>query len=276
MRTHVDWITCTMPMVYGLDTPTAYADAIARGFLDMFGENIRREIFGGNWSKNEHGRAPYTDSWKLAETGISLFASPSLTHCCVEISGQGCERLIQNDSMEAVLGGCRERITRIDIATDIETNVTPLEFVSQTSHERMRTSGHYVSETGETCYVGSQKSDRFARVYRYAEPHPRSTLLRIEHVFRREQAKAVSRVVCDFGVEKAAEMSGNVFGWTHGIWQPLDTSGDKITVVSDSHKGGKTVFWLVDTVAPCFQRLCKEGIIKNPEEFIYRYFLSDT
>jgi len=273
MRTHVDWITFTMPMMYGIDTPTAYADAVSRGFLNMFGENLRREVFGGDWVNGHKGRAPYSDSWILGEQRISLFSSPTLSHCCVEISGKGCESLIQAGNMEAVLDACHARVTRIDIACDIETDVKPLDFVSKTSHERMRTSGHYISETGETCYVGSQKSDRFARVYRYNEPHPRAALLRVEHVFRREQAKIFARLCTLHASDTVAKTAGDAFGWCHSDWTPDSQQTIITSMVTDTHKGNNTVFWLVDTVAPCFQRLCREGVIKDPEQFIVRYFL---
>jgi len=275
VRTHVDWVTFTMPMIYGIDTPAAYADAIARGFLDMFGEQIRADVFGGEWKRNEKSRAPYTDSWKMGEGGIALFASPNLAHCCVEISGHGCELLLEAKMLDLVIRHCRERVTRIDIACDIETDVTPLEFVSHTSHERMRSSGHYVSETGETCYVGSQKSDRFCRVYRYNSPHPRSALLRIEYVFRREQAKSVVNAYLESGEQAVSHAAGKAFGFSHDCWQPEESGGANITVISDNHKGGNTVFWLVDTVAPCFQRLVREGVIKDAEQFINRYFLTE-
>jgi len=264
-----------MPMIYGIDTPNAYAEAIARGFLDMFGETIRANVFGGDWGKNEHGRAPYTDSWKLGGHGISLFASPSLSHCCIEISGEGCELLISTGNMEAVLEKCAARVTRIDIACDIETTTIPSAFVAVTSHERMRTSGHYVSETGETCYVGSQKSDRFCRVYRYNPPHPRCHLLRIEYVFRRDYAKVVAKRCVEEGTDAVSRAAQLSFGFTHPMVQGDGDKHADISIVSDSHKGNNTVFWLVDTVAPCFKRLVKEGVIKDPEQFIMRYFINE-
>jgi len=275
MRTHIDWITFTMPMIYmGLDTPDAYANAIKRGFMDMFGEKLVADAFGGEWSKNEHGRAPYTDSWKLDHDGITLFASPTLTHCCVEIAGAGCELLLSRNLMVRVMGAAKDRCTRIDIACDIETQVTPPVFVSQVKHERMRTSGHYISETGETCYVGSQKSDRFARVYRYNDPHPRCHLLRVEHVFRRDYAKAVARACIESDILAVANAAGMAFGWNHPAWKPGESEIANIALVNDSHKGNNTVFWIVDTVAPCFRKLVENGTIKDAEAFVYRYFLS--
>jgi len=142
MRTHVDWLTFTMPMIYMGTDDNDYAMAIQAGFVDMFAQDLLASVFGGTWVKNERSRAPYTDSWHDPMGGISLFASPNLTHCCVEISGQGCERLLEMGTLNDVIKLAARRVTRIDIACDIETKTGPLEFVGEVRHERMRTSGH--------------------------------------------------------------------------------------------------------------------------------------
>lgn len=273
MRTHIDWLTFTMGMVYVDERADAYADAISYGFEDMFGKTLLASAFGGSWEKQERSRAPYTDAWVMPKRGITLFASPNLTHCCVEISGQGCEMLIDMDLMQNVLQACAERVTRIDIACDIETSVMPSEFVKQVSHERMRTSGQVISDTGETCYVGSQKSERYARVYRYNAPHPRSHLLRVEHVFRKDYAKKISSVLLNSTLESIAASAGLAFGWAHDIWKTDNVSNDDISVVHERGTTGKTVFWLIHSCASAFKRLCDDGTIQDPEKFLRDYFL---
>ncbi len=275
MRSHIDWLTFTMSMVYVDERTDAYADAIAYGFEDMFGKELLADAFGGTWEKNERSRAPYTDSWKLADNGITLFASPNLTHCCVEISGSGCERLIQTSLLDKIILCCQDRVTRIDIACDIETQISPVEFVKEVNHERMRTSGHVRSDTGETCYVGSQKSERYARVYRYNAPHPRAHLLRVEHVFRKEYAKKVAAECAVSGIEAVGMAAGLAFGWAHGEWRPAVVDSPDISITRERGNTGNTVYWLVNSVAPAFKRLCENGGIKDPEEFLQRYFLTD-
>jgi len=275
MRTHIDWITFTMTLAYVDESVDAYANAIGYAFEDTFGKGLLADAFGGNWEKNERSRAPYTDSWTLPASFVTLYASPNLTHCCVEVSGQGCERLIAKNLLGDVLARCHERITRIDIASDVETNTRPTEFVEKMNHERMRTSGHVVSDTGETFYVGSQKSDRYARVYRYNAPHPRSHLLRIEHVFRRDYAKAVARQITDAGIERVAFSAGEAFGWAHQSWQPLVDEGVDLSVIKAEPTMGGTVFWLIKSVAPAFKKLVAKGVIPEPEKFLREYFLTD-
>jgi len=276
MRTHIDWLTFTMTMRYSDDGVLAYATAIENAFSDLFSVATRSKAFGYQWEVLERSRAPYTDAWAILDGGVTLFASPTLTHCCVEISGQGCERMIERDVLNEVLTAVADRVTRIDIACDIETTVRPSEFVSQMKHERMRASGFQTSDTGETYYCGSQKSDRYARVYRYFAPHPREHLLRIEHVFRREYAKKTAHACVDYGTGDVAQAAGEAFGWSHSIWQPsMDQSVD-LSIVQAERKMGKTVFWLVKSVAPAFKRLVREGVITDPEQFFEKYFTDNV
>jgi len=273
MRTHIDWITFTIPMIYTGQTNEAYADEIANGLEDMFGLELRAKFLGGIWEKQERSRAPYTDAWKLHEGGITLFASPNLTHACIEISGQGCERIIAESLMNEVLSKCKDRVTRIDIACDIETNTKPSDFVKELSHERMRTSGYVLSDTGETCYVGSKKSERYARVYRYNAPHPRSHLLRVEHVFRKDYAKRVAESASYASLDQISKSAGDAFGWSHVDWKPENVDAANISVTKERGNSGNTVFWMVHSVAPAFKRLVQTGAISDPKAFIEAYLM---
>jgi len=276
MRTHIDWLTFTLTLRYEGEGSEAYAAALRNGFVDTFGGVLADCVFAGDWQAKERSRAPYQHAYTLEPMGISLFASPTLTHFCVEISGQGCERMIELGVINEVLTAIHERCTRIDIACDIETEVKPTEFVSQMAHERMRSSGYQKSATGETCYVGSQKSDRYARVYRYNPPHPRSHLLRVEHVFRRENAKAVARQCCNADLGNVAKAGGEAFGWGHPDWVTSNDASANISPVRERGRSGQTIYWLVNTCAPAFKKLCQTGAISDPEVFLQTYFKLDT
>jgi len=279
MRTHVDWLTFTLTPRYkstypdGTTQEEIYQDAIEQAFIQTFDARTSVDVFGGSWEAQERSRAPYSDAWKVGGGGITVFASPTLNHLCVEISGQGCEALISAGGLDSVLSRVADRVTRIDIASDIRTNIRPTEFVGELKHERMRASGHQVSESGETCYVGSQKSDRYARVYRYDEPHPRAHLLRVEHVFRREYAKKVATTLIGASVESVARAAGVAFGWAHEVWDTAQDTSVDLSLVREQRSTGKTVYWLIDSCASAFKRLCADGTIQNPEEFLRTYFL---
>jgi len=272
VRTHIDWLTFTFTPEYTDETEEGYANALNDGISRLIGISLATQIFAGLWQTKIRSRPPYTDAWCLASRGLSLFASPNLTHACCEISGEGCETLISQGLLNELLTKVRERVTRIDIATDIETEEMPLSFVSQTSHERMRSSGYQQSETGQTCYVGSKKSDRYARVYRYYPPHPRSKLLRIEHVFRRDYSRVVAAAIVENGIISVAAQAGKAFGWASGTWDLHEERTVDISATKPERNGGTTIGWLVRSVAPAFRRLCADGTIKDPEQFYREYF----
>jgi len=281
MRSHIDWLTFTMTPRYEsrpeseMSVAEDYAHAIEQAWFATFDAETLAKAFGGEWEKQEKSRAPYTDAWSQKERGITLFAGVALNHCCVEISGQGCERLIQENLMERVLSATQKRVTRIDIACDIETETTPMEFVKLTSHKRMRSSGYQKSASGETCYVGSRTSDRYARVYRYAEPHPRAHLLRVEHVFHKAYAKKVAQIILDKGIENVAQGAGEAFGWAHETWQPSVSDSTSLSIVGAERNGGNTIRWLITSVAPAFKHLCETGIIRDGETFLATYFMNE-
>jgi len=273
MRTHIDWLSFTFSPVYDTNQEDGYERAIQAGLLYMFTADVVSAYFAGAWRKQERARAPYTDCWADVENGLVCFASPNLNHATIEISGQGCERLIEMGGMEAVLHAAQERITRIDIACDIETDTMPMDFVAKRDHERMRSNGMMNSDTGETCYIGSKQSERFARVYRYFPPHPRAHLLRVEMVFRREHAKKVATSIVASGIWSVAGEAGKAFGWSHSDWQITGDHQVDLSITSPERNAGKTVSWLVRSVAPAIQRLIADGTIRDPEAFFRTYFL---
>jgi len=279
MRTHVDWLTFTMIPRYGtydasnMTVGEDYATAIEHAWIETFDAETLAGAFGGKWEKQEKSRAPYTDAWSLAGQGIVLYAGVSLNHCCVEISGSGCEILIEANLLERIIMAVQERITRIDIASDIETQIRPTEFVAALKHNRMRSSGHQLSASGETCYVGSRKSERYARVYRYFAPHPRAAYLRVEHVFRGDYASDVAYSVNNFSLANVACAAGEAFGWAHDTWKPDCEEEVDLSIVKAERTSGSTIYWMMKQVAPAFKRLCAEGIITDPEKFLQDYFI---
>lgn len=251
-----------------------YATAIEQAWIATFDTETLATCFGGEWEKQEKSRAPYTDAWNQKERGISLFAGISLNHCCVEISGSGCEKLIEANLLAEVLTAVVNNVTRIDIACDIETEVTPKQFTELVHHKRMRSSGYQLSASGETSYVGSRESERYARVYRYFAPHPRAKYLRVEHVFRRDNAKLVASAILDFGLDNVASSAGKAFGWSHPCWDTEAQENVDLSIVKAERQAGATVFWLLKQVAPAFKRLCDDGTITDPAAFLTKYFMT--
>lgn len=276
MRTHVDWLSFTCPVIYRTGEAQIYEEAVREGMYELLGEDIYRHFMEAEWIHEARGRAPYTDTWGTRDTGVTLYASPNTTHATIEISGQGCELLIQSGWMRRLLPMVAERVTRIDIACDIETDTMPMDFVARRDHERMRSSGMMNSDTGETCYIGSKQSERFARVYRYFPPHPRSHLLRVEMVFRREHAKQVARAIVASSIGEVGVAAGKAFGWSHRDWDVTTDSSPDISITAPERNAGKTVSWLVRSVGPAIQRLIADGTIRDPQAFFRTYFLPNN
>lgn len=275
MSIKIDWLSWSMPMVLSAPNDEAYALSIERAFHDMFGVRMTSDFLGLRWTHKEKSRAPYKDAWEKKDCGLTMFASRDLNHMTVEASGRGCDWLREQGIFNTVLANAADRMTRIDIAVDIECDTDPSEFVSQMENGRIVAHGDYKSSSGRTCYVGSQKSERFARVYRYEKPHPRAHLLRVEMVFRRDGAKEVAKRLCVAPDDVVAADAGAYYGWNHPVWQLHNGDAGKITPVSAERNAGKTVFWMVNTVAPSFKKLVDAGVITDPVMFLNQYFLTD-
>jgi tellurite resistance protein len=213
------------------------------------------------------GRAPYAASWGRADGGVRIFGAPQISHVLVEITGAGCKTLREHGQLEEILSLVSGRVSRIDMAVDIETATPVAEFASLRAIERFKSISDIRSETGDTYYVGSWKSDRFARVYRFAPPHPRSDKLRVEHVYRRDAAKAFAKVLLAGGYPAAVAGAGMVYGWSHPSWDTGDVQPIEATAGQLRKSSKNTVNWLYDTVTSSIIKQVKKGEL-NLDEFI--------
>ena len=226
----------------------------------------------GEWELSS-GRPPYSASYR-SKLGISLFYNVRIGNILMEISGRGCEWLTSRDLLHPLIRRTSSRITRVDLAVDLMTEVSPKDFVIESASARFKSRGTVVSETGSTEYIGSRKSERYCRVYRYSPPHPRSAFLRVEMVFRKQNAKlfAQSMIDSDFNYTALALGAGKVYAFEHEAW---NLTGDEIKLESwtPERAEGKTLWWMTSQVAPAFKRLVKQGFIDSPEDFLRKYFL---
>lgn len=226
----------------------------------------------GSWELSS-GRAPYSASYR-SPIGISLFYNVRIGHMLMEVSGRGCEWLASRGFLELLIIRMKNRFTRIDLAVDLLTSTSPSDFTKVSQSARFKSRGTITSDTGQTEYIGSQKSERYCRVYRYAPPHPRAAMLRAEMVFKKQNAKIFAQTMIDshFNYDALALGSGAIYGFEHPDW---DLGGDEISVASwtPEREKGKTVRWLCSQVAPAFKKLVEDGIIDDPEAFLREWFL---
>lgn len=275
-RVLIDWLSFTMDVPgIGDRKPWTIQNFFNQEMALALGEIWQK--MGANFASWElsSGRAPYSVSYR-SEIGISLFFNVRIGHCLMEISGRGCEWLRSEGMLTDLITRMKTRFTRIDLAVDMLHSVSPLEFISESQSGRFKSHGSVVSETGSTEYIGSQKSERYCRVYRYNPPHPRANMLRAEMVFKKQNAKlfAEQMVASGFNYTALALGAGQIYGFEHEAW---DLHGDEIALDSwtPERAQGKTVRWLIAQVAPAFKKLVKEGVIEDPEDFINKYFMRE-
>lgn len=259
MDLHIDWLSWTF------DTDV---EPITTSELYLFGRKRIKEVSNGHEAITFNGqsieqavsRAPYRLCLERADRGFRVFGASHTETLLYELTGRGCEGLRKYEDAAAFIAPLFDRITRVDYAVDIRTDVKPSVFANERSHRAFRSLSFIRSDTGETVYVGSPKSDRFCRVYRYNPPHPRADLLRVEFVFRRKLAAAAAQSMVE--TESSAQFMarlGVTYGWNHRVWQPDFVTEEKLKVPIFSRDEQKTVFWLYNQVAPAMKRLVAEG-----------------
>lgn len=274
MNIKVDWLSLTLPLVRGVgDVETDEAShAINDTMRQWMPERDILAIFDGA-NEAGGGRTPYSNSWHFPSTLVTVYANPKLDHILLEFSGQSCEVMRQLGVMERLLAIGRKRATRLDIAIDIPTTTKPVDFVGKGHNERFKTVGQYDSQSGQTVYIGSQKSERFCRVYRYAEPHPRAKLLRVEYVMRRDHAKVAAAAINARGIENVAQGLSEAYGWQSLEIYQEGVEAAEIAVERPEKARKNAVRWLITQVAPAFQRLVREGNIADAQTFLEEHFL---
>lgn len=222
---------------------------------------------------------PYRRAWACPNTGWRINADWKRKEALIVFNGAACEMLrkIGRDAERQVLLQVSVSGSRLDLATDI-TTVLPVREVEQAGWSKRITSNSFISsQRGDTLYVGARSSGAFARVYRYAAPHPRHALLRVEHELKKEQARAVAQIARDHGVLAAQRSVAAKFDYKHPIIKRT-FEGTTRAIVTERHERelAKTEAWLITQCAPAFQRLVRKGVIADPADWVKRYMLGDA
>jgi len=210
-------------------------------------------------------RGHYSSSIRQPDTFAMIRFGGTANHILVELPGTACAWLTERGVLLDVVTEAAGRLTRLDVAVDIPGGALPAEFVGAGYNERFVSHASIVSAEGTTEYVGSMKSERFARVYQYAAPHPRAGITRVEHVYRSEYARAAAAVLIERGVVGVAAASGATWGWRSTSWQldALDSGRIQVTR-ADRHQPGR-VRWLHQVVIPALVRADADGLLTLEE-----------
>lgn len=255
---HVDWMTIVGRRETGGDDWTVHhayvtaAEALEDNnpsFMEAFGRPKDWQIV--------KPRAPYSYARRTDDATRTLYVHPLASHFTLEVSGTHCQRIAHLIPLV-----CRDfagAFSRLDVAVDMATETTPTTFTKAVVAGRIKTRSEMVSSSGETVYLGSRSSERFARIYRYAAPHPRSHLLRAEFQLKGQYANAAAEAIAaGETVASVAAGLGQAFGFTHADWKPGDDPPKALKVATHA-QSGSTVYWLTTTVAPLLRRLRREG-----------------
>jgi len=261
MFVSIDWLSFTVAME-SEQSVMAFSiwEKVGQAMQAQFPLAKRAFVDGYEWTPRM-GRAPYNAATQRNDKGVMAFAHQRISNALFEVGGIGLDALGSLEAELAVMSEVQSRLTRIDIACDIFTETRPDEFAQQRSNEKFKSWSETVSESGHTVYVGSKTSDRYARVYRYNPPHPRSDFLRVEHVLKAEQAKLAVESIEENGLESFVAMLGNTFGWAHADWQPSEDTEEAVAAWRPERRRGKTVAWMYGTVFPALYKLMLEGAI---------------
>lgn len=261
-----------MSFILRLDQPVfAEGNVTSRYVMEMvkmaFPEPIRDALFDQPYAPAT-GRAPYSVCLRRDDNHVSVFYGGKQSHILIEITGGGCESLTRHSQLLPLVELVLPSLSRLDVAVDMPVSTSPTEFLSFGYSERFKSRSSMVSETGETQYVGSRDSERYARVYRYNPPHPRSAWLRCEFVLKHENAKTAAAAVLGSGLIELVTQLGNTFEWKHPAWQPDKATDAVLSGWTPERRHGATVRWLLTSVFPAMAKLVKDGTIENLDEFL--------
>lgn len=179
-----------------------------------------------------------------AHSKVSVFFGTINRHVHVEFGGQSLDYIRALGFYEDFLQKVTTRASRVDFAVDFESEVSVQQFIVNRQGQAFKAGGDIFSEDGETSYVGSWKGERFARVYRYHPPHPRSNKLRAEVVLRGDYAKQALAIVQAEGELQATLAAHKPFGWKHELWQPSEAVTSKIVSKRSDKEAAGTLRWL--------------------------------
>lgn len=283
MQPIIDWMSFTIdaPLdkagdVEWLDHNNKYLmlREVLMRVVQELGNDITRTLFGDLHGEPEVGRFPYKYAIQDNTSKAMIFFDPGLKHILIEVSGHGCKSLGMQ-STHTILAHLGRNFSRLDVSTDIASDATPVEFISEGYSKRFTSTTIANSDNGQSIYVGSPKSDRQAVVYRYSEPHPRAHLLRIEHRFRRQQAKTMATHVAEHGLENAIALCGEIFAWGSPLWTPAVLGAVPLPKVDIAAKDSKVANWLLKQVFPAMKRYEREGVIPDLRAFVEEYLFGD-
>ena len=257
----LDWLSFTFPITAVGEGDNEYLlSQILMAFHDHTAHRFLGVVTNGLWQWSAVSGF-YSHRIQCPTTLLSLSWKPGNVYALCEISGQSIDRISKYIDPRNLALATRERCTRIDFAVDIETTCTPEDFMAGRGQSGFTSTSIIKSPTGETCYLGARSGERMARVYRYADPHPRSSLLRVEAEYKGDAAKLICASLLSTSLKTACLQAHEPFNWQHPLWDREGMELSKIPARAYDREGANTLRWLNLTVAPAIKKASQSGLI---------------
>lgn len=210
--------------------------------------------------KDAGGRSGYAVS-SSHEVGARIFFGHEKAPPLAELGGAACDTLFEAGELLPLISRNTNGVTRIDLAADIKTDVSPFDFIAAGRGGRQKSISRINSAKGQTVYIGSPHSERRMRVYRYFEPHPRHEFLRVEVMCRDELARAAATDVLLHGIGDAWRAAITPYGLEHELIYGARTDRKmERTLRNEPTSAGKLV-WIHKQVVPALRAAIKSGLI---------------
>jgi hypothetical protein len=263
----LDWFAFTFPITLLGEKDNEFTlSHILFAFHGHSAQRFLGVVTNGLW---EWGSAAgfYNNRITCPDTGLSISWKAGNPFAICELSGTACDAVTRFMDVATLAQSARGRATRIDLAVDIETTVSPKEFVARRSAPAFQSTGCMHTPTGDTEYVGSRKGARMARVYRYNSPHPRSHLLRVEGEYKQGAARMICDHLVGSSLREVCLRSHLPFGWSHPIWDTEGAEVSKIPARKYDSDGAETLRWLLGVALPSALKAHREGLFNFKEWF---------
>lgn len=264
MLIHIDYLTFRIPArIAGAGAgaeSSAAARRIIRGtFPDALASWILNLDYVLHPPKSGHARIDYNPTHHAA-----LKYGGNFDYVWLELPGAACAALRDAGLLRDAIAYAHQYCRRIDIACDIGDH-DPVEFVKAGHSGRFQSGSEWRSADGVTVYVGSMKSERYARVYRYAPPHPRADRMRVEYVYQGDPAPALAGVLHENGILGTAAALGEVFAWKHSAWNMAGAKPSSLPAMRQRKGDGARVRWIMTQAAPGIASAIAEGLLSHDE-----------
>jgi len=257
MSVRIDWLSMTLPIENIVSVSPDTMKPEVRSMVRDHYPHVTDWLASYSDMIETGGNRIFDRGFRSATGGFTIFQRTGRPFSLIEFSGTGVQELREAGLHYKFTCLHWERLTRLDIAVDYETKVTPQEFAICRNNDRFE---HYCdihSETGDTYYVGSKKSERFVRIYRYNEPHPRSHLLRCEFQLKSTYAKNFAYMMKTNTLRELQASLHRSFGFTHPLVDTINAA-KPVKAPRAGAKGG-TERWLFAQVLPAIEKLVENG-----------------